>query len=72
MVNGRILDRNRWRGRKGLKQRIQIQPTCPMGLIQASNKKPSGQIALDVSNSRMNQKLQLRLANEKPKSELAK
>ena len=52
MVNGRILDRNRWRGRKGLKQRIQIQPTCPMGLIQASNKKPSGQIALDVSNSR--------------------
>jgi hypothetical protein len=52
MVNGRILDRNRWRGRKGLKQRIQIQPTYPMGLIQVSNKKPSGQIALDVSNSR--------------------
>jgi hypothetical protein len=72
MVNGRIRDRNRWHERKGLKQRIQIQPSCPMGLIQASGKKPSGQIALDVSIGRMNQKLQLRLPNARPKSELAK
>jgi hypothetical protein len=60
MVNGRICDRIRWHGGKALKQRIQIQPTYPMDLIQASGKEPSGQIALDALISRMNKKLQLR------------